>query len=101
MRPAEAVDRAIADLQANDAGREQCFSPRVSSRDGRPFAGALTTGIEYVSRNYSRVVRTVRPLHGPYLAVRGDLICLAWTRWSDETGNESSNRNVIAVVMTA
>ncbi len=93
-----AVDRAIAGLQANDADAvNSVFSPRIVYEDRRPFAGALTTGIEYVSETIPALFAQFDHFTGHTLAVRGDLICLAWTRWSDETGNESSNLHVIAV----
>ncbi len=91
-----AVDRAIKGLQANDADAVNgLFSARIVYEDRRPFAGALVTGVEYVSDTIPALLAQFDQFTGHALAVRGDRVCLAWSRWSDETGNESSNLHVI------
>ena len=50
-----AIDRAIAGMRAGDADAvNSLFSPQILYEDRRPFAGALTTGIEYDARPFSR-----------------------------------------------
>ena len=91
-----AVDRAVRGLQANDADAIQgLLSPRIVYEDRRPFAGALVTGVEYVSETIPPCWRSSTTSRAHALAVRGDRVCLAWSRWSDNAGNASSNLHVI------
>ncbi|TXI42877.1 MAG: hypothetical protein E6Q57_14015, partial [Mycobacterium sp.] len=91
-----AIDRAMAGLQANDAAAvNSLFSVEIVYEDRRPVAGALITGIEYLTETVAALVAQYDHFAGHPVAVRGDRICLAQSRWSDEAGNESSNLHVI------
>ncbi len=90
------IDRAIKGLRANDSDAiNAVFSPRIVYEDRRPLAGALITGIDYLSESVVALLAQYDHFTGGALAVRGDRICLAWSRWSDDTGNESSNLHMI------
>lgn len=91
-----AIDRAIKGLWANDSDAiNAVFSPRIVYEDRRPVAGALSAGIDYLSESVAALLAQYDHFTGGALAVRGDRICLAWSRWSDDTGNESSNLHMI------
>lgn len=89
-------DRAFKSLQANDADAvNDLFSADIVYEDRRPVAGALITGIDYLIETVAALLTQYDHFTSHTLAVRGDRHCLAWSRWSDDAGNESSNLHVI------
>jgi class 3 adenylate cyclase len=86
------TDRVLEALQANDASAVTVpSSPRIIYEDRRALAGALVSGFDYLSETITALLSQYNHFEGHTLAVRGDRLCLMWSRWSDDTGNEATN----------
>lgn len=93
-----ATDRVLAAFQAHDAGAViDQMSARVVYEDRRPLAGALKTGIDYLHESVPAMLAQYDHFEGHTLAVRGNRLCLAWSRWSDGAGNEVVNLHLAEV----
>ena len=82
----------VTALDDNDLdGAMGCFSDRCVFDDRRRLSGnpigEVRVALERILRQYNNFeMRTV--------AVRGDLLHLCWSRWSDDSGNETTHLHV-------
>ena len=68
--------------------------PTSFTKRRRPVAGALVTGIQYVREVIAALLAQYDHIEGHTLAVRGDRLCLTWSHWWDDAGNEAINLHV-------
>ncbi|MCB0945200.1 MAG: adenylate cyclase, partial [Mycobacterium sp.] len=90
-----ALEQAFAALTAKDASVvASLFSAAIVYEDRRPLAGALESGADYLNELVPALLSQYHRFESRVLAVRGDRLCLGWSRWSDESGNETTNLHV-------
>lgn len=91
-----AIDRLTTAFAATDANRMfDEYGLDIVYEDRRPLAGDLIAGIDYVREVVRQLLTQYNHSESRHLVVRGDRLCLTWSRWSDETGNETTNLHLV------
>lgn len=62
--------------------------------DRRRIAGGLIADVDHLRSAVAEVLALYRHFEIRTLAVRGERLCLSWTRWSDDPGNAAVNLHV-------
>ncbi len=90
-----ALDRVIDAFQANDPNAvTDLFSTDIVYEDRRSVAGGLVTGIDYLRESVPAMLAQYNHFEGHSVAIRGDRVCLGWSHWWDDPGNEVVNLHV-------
>ncbi len=90
-----ALDRVIDAFQANDPNAvTDLFSADIVYEDRRSVAGGLVTGIDYLRESVPAMLAQYNHFEGHSVAIRGDRVCLGWSHWWDDPGNEVVNLHV-------
>ncbi len=85
-------------LNAHDLdGVMGCWSDRFVYDDHRTLSGDPVYGKADLRTAFGRILQQFTTFEGRILAVRGDRLNLAWSRWSDDAGNESPYLHVFEI----
>lgn len=88
-------DRLLEVIQAKHTAEvKNLFSAGIVYEDRRTLGGGPTTGIAFLLETVAILLAQYEHFEGHPLAVRGDRVCLTWSRWSDDVGNEATDLHV-------
>ena len=91
----EVADRVWAAMRAHDVDAATAtWSDTFLWDDRRLLSGDPITNKAELRTGFERIFQQYSTFEDRKLAVRGDRLYLGWTRWSDETGNETTSFHV-------
>lgn len=94
-RASGATERLRSALQDGDLRKVgECYASRFVLDDRRRLSGDPIHGVEAITAATERVLQQFNHFDRRTIAVRGENLELAWSRWYDDAGNESPHLHV-------